>query len=164
VVVRSDRDYVLTGAAPTGGTTGCSTAASITGIRQGHVPTGAGVSAVLGTTSYSLCTDAWSAGQSLPAGTTTMAAYVANTHNRTACSVGLAVRAGTTVLGTATVSVNPGDVATAPVSWLVPTIGHSFTTGQRVTVTLTPAGGQGCTSTTLRAAGAAYPSKVTLTS
>lgn len=163
VVARSDRAYLLTGAAPTNGTTGCATATSITGMRQGFPLTGTGVSATLGSTTYTVCTDTWTTGQSLPAGSTTVTAYVGNTHNKTACSVAVDVRAGTTSLGSATISIPAGQTATAPMEWTVPTTAFSFTTGQRVSVTLTPAGGQGCNNTTLRAASSTSPSKVTLT-
>lgn len=163
VVARSDRDYVLTGAAPTGGSAGCATAASITGMRQGHPLSGTGVSATLGTTTYSLCTDAWTTGQSLPSGSTTVVAYVANGHNKTACSVALGVTAGTTSLGTATVSVPPGQTAASPMVWAISTSTYTFTSGQRLAVTLTPGGGTGCNNTTIRAGSSTAPSKVTLT-
>ena len=163
VLARDDRNYVLTGAAPTNGTTGCATASSITGMRQGFPLTGTGVSPTLGATTYSLCTETWTAGQSLPAGATTATAYVANTSNKSACSVGITVTGGTTALGNATVSIPPGQTAATPMTWSVTTSAHAFVTGERLTVTLTPGGGQGCNNTTLRAASSTYPSKVTLT-
>lgn len=161
VATRSDRRYVLTGAAPTGSASGCSTANSTTGMQQGFVPTGTGVSATLGTTTFAFCSDTWTSGQSLPAGTTSMTAYVHNSHNKNACSVVVGLSVGTTSLGSATVSI-PGTTAVTAQTLSVTTSGATFTTGQRVTLTLAPQGGA-CGSTTVHGASSTYPSSVTLT-
>jgi hypothetical protein len=163
VVKREDPNYVLTGAAPTNGTSGCATAASIGGMQQGHQTSGAGVSPLLASTTYALCTDTWTAGQTLPAGTTTVTAYTSNTHGTQSCAVALAVRVGSTTLGTASEAVPSGTTATSPLVWSVQTLAHSFTAGQRLTVTLTPGGGGGCNNSRIHAAGTTSPSKVTLT-
>jgi hypothetical protein len=161
VAARSDRTYVLTGAAPSS-TTGCAAANSITGMQQGFVPSGTGVSASLGTTTYSFCTQPWTTGQTLPAGTTTMTAYVENT-NKNACSVIVELSVGGTSLGSATVSVPGLQSAGSPLTWSVATAAASPTTGQRVTFTLRPQGGGGCNNSTIYGGGAATPASVTLT-
>lgn len=163
VRARADRDYMLTGLAPASGTGGCATAASITGMQQGHVPSGTGVSAVLAATTFTVCSEPWTTGQSLPGGSTTMTAHVSNTTPNKECSVGLTLMGGTTTLGTATVTIPAGQSAAAAMTWSVPTTAHAFTTGQRLSVTLAPGGGVGCDKTSFYAASSTYPSKVTLT-
>lgn len=161
VAARSDRTYVITGAAPTS-TAGCAAGTHTLGMQQGFVPTGAGVSATMGTTTFSLCTDTWTAGQSLPAGTTTMKAYVANT-NPKPCSVVVEVTTGGTTLGSATAEIPGNHPVSSPLSWSLPTSSVTFSGTEQVTVSLRPQGGGGCNTSTIYAGGDTTPASVTLT-
>lgn len=162
LATRADPRYVLTGSAPTTSATGCSTASSTSGMQQGFIPTGSGQSVTLGTTTFGFCTDAWTEGQSLPAGTTTMTAYVQNTHNKNACSVVVDVSVGSTSLGSATVTIPAKMTAVTAQTWSVTTEATSFTTGQRLTLTLAPQG-RSCGNAVVHGASSTYPSSVTLT-
>lgn len=163
VATRADRVYVLTGAAPTTSTTGCAAANSVTGMQQGFSPSGTGQSPTLNTTTFAFCTDPWLAGQSLPAGTTTMTAYVQNINNNKACSVIVGLSTAGVSLGSTTVSIPAKMPAVAAHTWSVTTTAKTFTTGERVTLTLAPQSNGGCGNTTLHGASSTYPSSVTLT-
>ncbi len=109
-----------------------------------------------------LCTDTWTTGQTLPSGTTTVAAHFANTSAK-ACSIVLGLSVAGTSLGSATVSVAARQAATSPVTLGVATSAHTFTTGQQATLTLRGQSCGGCDKTTLYAGSSTYPTKVTLT-
>ena len=158
---RVDRTYVLNPSAPAS-TTGCAPAGVARGMQQGLPLVSTSTTATLGSTVYTFCTDTWSSGQALPAGSTTVTAHVANTANK-ACSVVVGVSVAGTSLGSATVSIEAGRTATTAAVWSLDTTARTFTTGQRLSVTLTPQSGGGCNSTTLHAGSTAHPSRVTLT-
>ncbi len=110
---------------------------------------------------YAFCSDVFTTGQSLPAGTTTVNAYIKN-DNGFACPMSVTVAVnGTTTLGSANVSV-PGGSAKQLRSWPITTSAVAFTSGDRISVRFASQTGA-CLHTYLYWNGLDSPSNVTLT-
>lgn len=146
--------------------TGCPAAGTTQDLLQGHVaPTGNGTGYALGT--VTLCTDTFSAGQTLPAGTTTVNAYLVNNLKQTdTCTVDLTLLHNGTALATGSGVVAPGGTTMQALSWPMTTPAVAFADGDRLAVQLvgrarSNATGNNCTSTTLYGDGSLAPSNVT---
>jgi hypothetical protein len=160
-VARSDPRYVIKAGSEFTGTN-CAGADVKLGMQQGHAPTGTATPVNLQKTSFVYCTDVFTTGQSQPAGTTTVTAYVTNTGS-TSCDVRMILTVnGTTELGRAIHGVPPTGTTVTKVSWSFPTSGASFATGDRVNLSLAQVV-NGCpTKVDLYSDGANAPSAVTL--
>ena len=158
---RVDPTYVFSG---TSGytATGCAAATSMSDMKQGFVPTGAGVSVSLSSgTTITVCSDTFTTGQSLAAGTTTVTLHTSNDKSNKSCDLGLALlRNGSQSLGTRTGTIPAGQTAASPMVWSFPTTGAAFSTGDRLNLRLTPS--TTCSGTMLYAAGANVRSRLTL--
>lgn len=158
---RSDPTYVFTG---TGATTGtCPTAAAGTfSMRQGaSVAGGTQLKRRRSDGGFAFCTDAFSSGQSLTSGTSTLNAYVSNT-NGASCTITATLRVnGTTLLGSGTIVVTTG--TTRLVTGTLATAAHSFATGDRLQLDLSWQPVNACNDTWLSWNDAASPSRLVLT-
>jgi hypothetical protein len=132
-------------------------------MQQGYTPGGAETSFTgAANASIVVCSDVFTTGQSMSAGTTTINGYWSNTGGN--CSVTATIYKNGTSLGSASNNVGPG-AATTLRTWSIPTSAASFSTGDRLDVKLALGAGA-CSSggTVLHYDGSAVPSKVTFPS
>lgn len=154
----------------------CPTGAATVDLVQGYVaPVGPGNGAGLGTTpSVVMCTDTYSTGQVMPAGTTTVNAYLVNqlaasgNPNKVpdTCTVDLQLLHNGVVIASGSGTVAPGGTAVQAQSWPLASPAVTFATGDRLGLRLVPRAkspqlGNDCTSTTLYGNGSTVPSNVT---
>ena len=116
-----------------------------------------------GTGTLNFCSDTFSSGQVMAAGTTTVRAYVNNSSGST-CNITAALkRNGVTTLGSGTVTI-PSGSPTALRTWSFATSGVTFAAGDRLNLYLTWQGVMACNSTFIRYDGATTNSRVTVPS
>lgn len=162
VVASTDPVYYLRGTT-TFADAACVASGTTLDLLQGHVaPAGAGTQAAM--TTFTFCTDQFTTGQTLPAGTTTVNVWVSNGSTNRNCTFDLALYKGATLLGSGsgTVAMNTG---THALSAGFTTATTAFTTGERLQLRMTPRGNGGtnnCNSTMLYGDGSLAPSNVTL--
>lgn len=134
-------------------------------MQQGYTPSGpeqTGRMYNFGFKTFAFCSDVFTTGQSLPAGTTTVNAYIEN-GNVFACPMSVTVALnGTTTLGSANVSV-PGGSAKQLRSWSITTTAVGLASGDRVTIRFASQT-SACLHTYLYWNGTGSPSSVRLTS
>ena len=165
VASRIDPTYVVS---PTGaflGTNCGGAGGTRADLVQGYAPaTSTTTSVALQNVTVTLCTDTFTSGQSIPAGQTSARLHIENSGGgakNCVVNIGLSVN-GTVSLGSTTHTVLAGRSYTTAsmVSWA--TLGRSFTSGDRVNLTLS-APGNDCKNVALYGGRADAPSSVTLT-
>jgi hypothetical protein len=161
-VVRDDPTFVLVG---TTGFTSTKCAIGTVGshdMRQGYTPAGA-ESTFTGASSTGtivFCSDIFTAGHTVAAGTTSVSLYFSNSAGSSCTAVATLSVNGTTTLGSGTLALNPS--ATTLRSWSFTTTAATLAAGDRLNLTVHYNTSKSCTSTTLHYDAAATPSSVTV--
>ena len=129
---------------------------------QGYTPAGAEStftgSGNVGTIVF--CSDIFSAGQHLSAGTTTMSAYYSNSAASSCTVTATLLLNGTTSLGSGSLAI-PSGATTTLRTWTFSTSAVTFSTNNRLNLKLAYTSATACNSTTLHYNGTSSASKVT---
>jgi hypothetical protein len=142
--------------------TNCLAAQKVRDMELGFVPSGPEETHTRSSTgTATFCSDTFTAGSTIPAGTTRVDAYIANSAGSSCALTATLYRNGTTSLGTGTLTV-PGNSGKALRTWSFSTTAATFAAGDRVDLHLSWQGVRACDSTNVYWNGAATPSSVTL--
>lgn len=162
IVTVTHRPYVFT-STPHATGVNCASGQRQRVMQQGFVPTNPEetLTRTGGVGTISFCTAAFAGGETLAAGTTSVAAYFHNTSGSTCAITATVYLNGTTALGSATITI----AASTPLSlrtWSFATTGTTLAPGDRLNLRLAWQNVKSCDTTFLHYDGAATDSRVLL--
>ena len=161
--VRTDPTFVFKSTTAQTGTN-CASAQKKRDMQQGFVPTGPQQThARVSTGTVNFCSETFSAGETLQAGTTTVEAWLNNSAG-SSCSITATLfhNTGTAVQLGSQAKTIPNQTPTTLYTWSFATSGATFSNGDRLTVYFTWQSVKACDSTFLRWNDPATPSRVTV--